>query len=301
MIENPETKASSMDELRAVHECMGCSVLAENMAYVSQHNLSLGNHILDKKPYNLEFEFKNMVENSSMFLENIDEGKTTYMLEQLQSLSIYDASFDDLATKYLFPSALQKDLKLFLNLAAYTYLSINGQVWLKKVLPSIEEEIEQLTNAAERFSYYLKPMTRWDDNYNHLFDNQPVHKLINETYSNLTEIMSLKEKLREGVIGQLAKLDDNRPLGNLGLHEFINMMWTLWHCFLGRSVIQKYDGINGRKQFLEFLTDCLTPVHPKLVEGYFVDGPIDNALKKFQRNLKSQNNDNQYVFQLGDK
>ena len=71
-------------------------------------------------------------------------------------------------------------------------------------------------------------------------------------------------------------------------HEFIKHMWMIWHEILGRTIEQKYDGINGRKQFLEFLVDFLEPIHPTLIEGQLIDGTVDNALKKFQKNLKIQ-------------
>lgn len=285
-MENPVKKEPSIDQVRAVYEFMGCSVLAKNMALICEHNLSLVNFVLNNEVNSLDFDLKGLIQNRPDILEHITKENSHLVLEKLHSFEVYDASYDDLANKYKFPSPIKKELKCFLNLAAINYLSFTGQVWLKKILPVIEKEIEQLTKAAERLSYYLKPMTLWDENYNQFFDNQPVHKLINETNSNLTEIMSLKEKLRGSVIGQLAKLGDHRPLGNLGLHEFIKIMWDFWHNFLGRTIVQKNDGINGRKQFLEFLGDCLEPVHPKLVEEHFIDGPIDNALKKFQRSQK---------------
>jgi len=287
MVKNPENKASSMDDLIAVHECMVCSALAANMAYVTQYNIDLANYALDKESGNLEFDLKNLTENPSKILENMDEDKTTYFLEKLQNFNIYDSIYEELATKYLFPAVFKKDLKLILNLAAYNYLSLNGQVWLKKVLPAIEKEIEQLVSAAERFSYYMNPVIQWGDNYDMFFHNQPVQKMLHETKANLDEILTLKDNFRASAIGKLAKLDDHRPMGNLGLHEFIKIMWMFWHDCLGRTVVQKYDGINGRKQFLEFLGNCLEPIHPKLVEDHFVGGAIDNALKKFQKELKS--------------
>ena len=44
-----------------------------------------------------------------------------------------------------------------------------------------------------------------------------------------------------------------------------------------------------RIKFLEFLVDCLGPIHPSLVDGHLIDGSVDKALKKFQRNLKIKN------------
>ena len=56
---------------------------------------------------------------------------------------------------------------------------------------------------------------------------------------------------------------------------------------LGRTLEQKNDGINGRKQFLEFLLECLKPIHPTLADGPIVDGTVDNALKKFVKKHKT--------------
>ena len=58
---------------------------------------------------------------------------------------------------------------------------------------------------------------------------------------------------------------------------------TLWTGLLDRSLKQSHDGINGRKQFLEFLIDCIEPVHPKLRYQ-----TVDNGLTKYLRELKSQ-------------
>ena len=94
--------------------------------------------------------------------------------------------------------------------------------------------------------------------------------------------------MRSSTIGRSVKAGDNTPMGNPELQEFIKILYSFWHDILGRALIQKYDGINGRKQFLEFLIECLKPIHPSLVVDQIIqDGTVDNALKKYQKSLKS--------------
>jgi len=277
-----ESVAPSIEDLIAIHACMECEVLVRHMAHTSQFTMEIANYLTDKSFDNLEFDFANM----EGIKGNIDDDKADILFEMLENFYVYETEFDRLSTKYSFPDSNQKICKMLLNSAAYAYISLNGQVWLKRTLPAFEKELEKLISAANRFRYVLKPMAEWGEGFDNFFDNQPIQKLLCDTMVNLDEIATLKDKMRSSTIGKLAKLDDHRPMRNLGLHEFIRQMWNFWHDVLGRTVVQKYDGINGRKQFLEFIVECLEPVHPTLIEGPMVDGPVDNALKKFQKNLK---------------
>ena len=279
----PKNEAPSMADMIAIYECMGCDVLAKHMAYNNQFNIKMANYLTDDPPENLKIDFAN----PESILGSIDDSNEEFLIEKLENYQVYDSAFERLSTKYGFPSSHLSDCKLLLNFAAYMYLSLYGQVWMKNFFPAFEEELEKLANAAERFRYTLKPMAEWEEGFNQFFDNQPIQQMLRDTKANLDEIMKLKEKLRTSTMGKLAKLGDSNPIGNLGLHEFIKHLWTFWHDALGRTIIQKRDGINGRKQFLVFLVDCLKPIHPTLVEGHIIDGPVDNALKKFQKSLKS--------------
>jgi len=281
----PESEAPSIESLIAIHECMGCDILARHMVYNNQFNIKLMNYLTDNPSENLKFDFSN----PESILGIIDESEEDIIFKKFENFCVYGSEFERLSLKYSFPKSHQKSCETMLNVGAYKYLSLNGQIWLKRMLPTFEEEIDKLVNAANRFSYVLRPMAEWEEGFDQLFDNQPIQKMLQDTKSNLDEIIKLKEKLRSSAIGKLAKLGDSNPIGNLGLHEFIKHMWAFWHDFLGRTIIQKRDGINGRKQFLVFLVDCLEPIHPTLVEGHIIDGTVDNALKKFQKSLKLNN------------
>ena len=175
---------------------------------------------------------------------------------------------------------------MYLNYAAYIYLVGSSKVWMKRSFPAFEEKLEKLIKAADRFEYSLKLFDGCDAEYDQLFDGYGFKQKLNETKANLDEIKTLKEKFRASTLGKHARLDDHRPIGNPGLHAFIKLIWVFWHDMIGRTLEQKFDGINGRKQFLGFLVDCLKPIHPTLVDGHMIDGPVDNALKKFQRSQK---------------
>ena len=276
----------SMDTLMELHECMGCEVLAKHMIQVNKLNLEIGNFLLGEKSNNIEFDFKELNERAA----NIDDSKRDLLVEKLNNFDVYGSHFENLSTRYSFPSEFENGFRLYLNHAAYQYLALSSQVWLKRELPAFEDKLEKLIKATERFECFVNSFDDYGDEYNQFFDGFAFKKTLSVTKANLGDIKCLKRKLRSSAIGMIAKLDDHRPMGNPGLHEFVKLIWTFWHDLLGRSIVQKYDGINGRKQFLEFLVDCLEPVHPTLVEGHVIDGPVDNALKKLQRNLKFENN-----------
>ena len=275
----------SMDTLMEIHECMGCEVLAKHMIRANQLNLEFGNLLLGGEANNTEFDFDKLKERAA----NIDDSKREFLVEKLNDFDVYGSDFENLSSRYSFPSVFENEFRLYLNHAAYQYLTLSSQ-GLKRELPAFEDKLEKLTMAAERFEYFVNSFDECGDEFNQFFDGYAFKQTLSDTKANLEDIKNLKTKLRSSTIGKIAKLDDHRPMGNLGLHEFVKLMWTFWHDLLGRSIVQKYDGINGRKQFLEFLVDCLEPVHPTLVEGHVIDGPVDNALKKFQRNLKFENN-----------
>ena len=271
----------SMDTLMEIHECMGCEVLAKHMIRANQLNLEFGNLLLDEEANNIEFDFDKLKER----VADIDERKRENLIGKLNGFDVYGSDYESLSIRYGFPREINEECLLYLNYAAYLYLTRSSQIWLKRALPAFEDKLEKLIKAAGRFEYFVNSFDDCGDEYNQFFDGYTFKQTISDTKAKLDDIKNLKEKLRSSTIGRIAKLHDHRPMGNLGLHEFVKLMWNFWHEFLGRSIVQKHDGINGRKQLLEFLVDCLEPIHPTLVDGHVIDGPVDNALKKFQRNL----------------
>ena len=279
-----ESEELSMDILMEIHKCMECDVLSKHMIRANQLNLEVANHLLDKEPDNLSFDFQKAAKD----VRNIDKIKQDYLFKKFERFDVYESAYENLSIEYDFPSALNDDCKMYLNYAAYIYLVGSSKVWMKRSFPAFEEKLEKLIKAADRFEYSLKLFDDCDAEYDQLFDGYGFKQKLNETKANLDEIKTLKEKFRASTLGKHARLDDHRPIGNPGLHAFIKLIWIFWHDMIGRTIEQKFDGINGRKQFLEFLVDCLKPIHPTLVDGHMIDGPVDNALKKFQKNLKSE-------------
>lgn len=261
----------------SLYRHLGCDdVLAKNLAYIINENIKLGNHLLGNEPDALTMDLSKLHE-----LSDVDDRNLDLVIKSVHNIPVYETVFAELSEKYNFPHEHLSQFQLLLNLAAYIYLSVALTKFQKTVLSWIEAELVELQNAADRFSYALKPLMSWEEGFDMFFDNFPVQKTLSDTKSNLDVIMSLKEKLRSSTVGDIARLGDHRPIGNPEFHQFIKLLWELWHDLLGRTIVQKYDGINGRKQFLEFLIDCLEPIHPSLEHG-----TVDNALKKFQKSLK---------------
>ena len=145
----------------------------------------------------------------------------------------------------------------------------------------MEQKLNDLQEQIDKFRYALKPLSNYGKDLDPLFGKPFVNSTLEQLNKNLEELYGLKGRLRKSLIGKRAHLGVKAPLGNIGLPEFILHLHTLWTGLLDRSLKQSYDGINGRKQFLEFLGDCRNSVHPRL--SYET---LDNGLTKYLRELK---------------
>ena len=134
----PKNEAPSMADMIAIYECMGCDVLAKHIAYNNQFNIKMANYLTDDPPENLKIDFAN----PESILGSIDDSNDEFLIEKLENYQVYDSAFERLSTKYGFPSSHLSDCKLLLNFAAYMYLSLYGQVWMKKIFPAFEEELQ---------------------------------------------------------------------------------------------------------------------------------------------------------------
>ena len=83
-----ESEDLSMDILMEIHKCMECDVLSKHMIRANQLNLEVANHLLDKEPDNLSFDFQKAAKD----VRNIDKIKQDYLFKKFERFDVYELS-----------------------------------------------------------------------------------------------------------------------------------------------------------------------------------------------------------------
>lgn len=90
-------------------------------------------------------------------------------------------------------------------------------------------------------------------------------------------MIRLRQDFKNSALMQNAKAGKREPVGNLGLQQWVETIYSIWTDYLKRSTENKRDGINGRKYLLEFMSDCMAYLNPEIEYN-----TLDNMLRKVQ-------------------
>lgn len=191
---------------------------------------------------------------------------------------------------------LQKQLATRLNYAAngylFLYLAQNTTKgfndWflkmdkLAKTATKLEQQIIDLSEDDPDFFQMLS----YINSYEQKEDNEPtVPDFFNGLVSQLRILKSLRYGINNSYMGKIFEFGVPGRKKNVALNYWIMMLYDIWSKVLGRNMKRDKLGISGRKRFIEFLEECITPLHPEIVANQ--DDPLERlntALKAVQKN-----------------
>lgn len=258
-----------------ITDIWNCTILNSNY----KKYISLNEQLNDLRPIDTNLSKPNL----KTLFESMPQSTVQEYISIIESGSFYDEKFERLSEKYKFPKENLQSCKSLLELGAFSYLAENSKIYTKSFLKAVEQKITPLINQANKLKYYTDKLLELGEAIDIIFEEPSVIQLLEDTTQNLQQLSQIREQLRNSWIAETSKVGVKAPVGNPGLKPFIATSRALWTVQMNRNFTQTYDGINGRKQFLEFLIDCLEPLDPSLKFD-----TVDNALKKQLANWKKE-------------
>ncbi len=197
-------------------------------------------------------------------------------------LGIYDTLNQEFFDKHFIKLTAMDNVQTRLDAYAYTYLTAMSGLHLKSIFNEADDYFERLDRAIKRMELLLVPEVEKIYGVLKIFSfNDELPKrydaIIKECLERLTKMKALRTDFKNTPLVTELSFTKQYSVKNPGLQKWMENMLYLWTKILGRSLENKADGINGRKQLLEFAMDCMELVHPAL--EYHT---LDNMLRKIQ-------------------
>jgi len=208
-------------------------------------------------------------------------------LESISLLGIYDDIYQKLFSDHNIPENQYIEGRDIIEQAAIAYMGMSRTQIVREMLVNTETILNQIeavsVKLADLIDAYsadldiVSKLTNWDAG-----SNQHIGELLKFISSDLTNISSIKKKLRDTDIAQLSEMGKQSPKSNMAIIHWAHMMYIFWTRELKRTLVNLNDGINGRKHLLNFMIDCMLPLHEAIEAN-----TIDNSLRKVQKILAS--------------
>lgn len=206
--------------------------------------------------------------------------------EGFQSLNIYTNEISRIIDKHKIPESLVESLIEFLEIASLAYIGIAHMGQMRVYLSRVTDFTKRLTQKVEALEKLLTDdreaisavmaIARFGEKTERDYDD-----IVDETLANLKKLSFIHSDFQNSKLAETIKLNSKSPIGNPGLLRWTNIIYLIWTENLKRTIENKNDGINGRKYLLEFMFDCMQPIHPALEYE-----TLDNMLRKVQRSKK---------------
>jgi len=232
-----------------------------------------------------------LAKNIKKMEEQIDFEPDTQLLDQdfivgeaqrIYSLEIYDDIYVKLFSDYKIPSEQHAESHILIEQAAIAYTGLSQTQIMRDLLARAEGKIDKIHSAAKKLASLIETHSKefdllsravnWKSNSDYYMGDT-----LNAISDKLSEITLMKQTLRETNVAKIAEVGKQSPPSNMAVKHWVHAMYVFWTRNLERNLINDGDGINGRKHILNFMIECMEPLHQAIEAN-----TIDNALRKIQ-------------------
>lgn len=261
-MDNNQTAISKM-----ITATVRCPVLLKNMNLYSEKLMS----------------FASATRDEDLTLEKIQHAQQNLSQDiSFTNLGIFANSSFSLCEKYKVEKPIRERFVEFIEYYAFLYLSFYSAKMVKLKLETIDNDLEKMNRAVDRLAKLIRlkeGSTLAALELSNGAKETPIEyrSKVDALLSSLDDFRSIRADFRAAPICVAAQFKNQTPQVNPGLYDWAVKMQSMWTDGLGRSFENTYDGVNGRKNLLELMSDCIVLIDPSIEFS-----TLDNSLRKVQ-------------------
>ena len=230
------------------------------------------------KKYEIEKSFVDGDGSRESIYENIESRPPT--------LNLYNDLAAEISSEFAIDEPQKEEIIDLLEKTALAYI---GGYQARINRKSLVEMLTQITEFTTSLEKCVQPIEKDTEYYKTIFaglsGNEKQAKIYSQALYSLLEssetLKTLPNFLKQSEVMQTVKIGKRAPVGNPALERWTEGIYFIWTRYLGRSLENLHDGVNGRKHLLRFMEKCILPIHQSIEFE-----TLDNMLRKIQ-NLKA--------------
>lgn len=226
-----------------------------------------------------------LLESEVINFEDIAFGKIHETIPWQEDLNIYDNVLTKLFRKYKIPSSKKEVLKASLEKCATLYVKTCTDKFTAQIVQNEVNRIKAIAKQADQLATALGTLIDEHGCFSTMFkiaplsvDNLDIQKIAKDGQANLAPLINLPDAVKQTQFGQSLMIGRSGRKKTWSLHNWVTFMWEIWVVSLGRIPNSSQDKTNGRQKFLNFLCDCMEPLHPDLGQDKIIN--VYNRIQK---------------------
>lgn len=218
-------------------------------------------------------------------LANLEPGKALAAIQSQEDIGVYGQSIEKIIETYQIPKNKRELLMNALEKCATVYVKMCVQKLSNQLIQdeflrlfNISKQAKQLSENLDKLSNPDNVLAYFSQKAPQIFGDIDLQKLLADTQSDLLPLVDLEAKLRNSEYLQALRIGKPGRKRDWQLHMWVMFMLEIWVTVLGRIPNRSQDKMNGRQRFLDFMCDCMEPLHPDLEKDKLIN--VFNRIQK---------------------